>query len=363
MNKEKIIVFGRGNYYLNKKNTLMDRYDVTAFLDNAIEDQEKDDNDLFTYNPYNVNKLPGYNIYCMSGDYYSMWKQLVSLGVSDIRIKFGYEISPLQDGLEKTAFSYGEKLYSVDKRLYYESEKYGVREIRCAYDLKELVRNILKDDNKDISAVSSLSTVPVSRIFGSDMGKAVDRKYIEDFLYKNAACIKGTVMEVQNDNYTRRFGGNKVTKSVVSHVKGWGKDCILCNFETGEGVVPNTYDCIICTQTLQYIFDTGSALRNIYSMLKPGGSALITIPGIKPLCEYDNDNWGEYWSFTVKSVSRLLEGICDSEEVQIEQYGNVKTSTAYLYGVCVEELRDVDFEENDPRYPFIISVIVKKRNR
>ena len=364
MNRERIIVFGRGNYYLNKKRELADKYEVIAFLDNAIEDCEKeDDSDISAYNPCHVDELPDCYILCMSGDYFSMWKQLISLGVKDERIKFGYEVGPLQEGLEKIAFSKGEKLYSRQRCLLYESEMGRTIEIKSSDGLKALMRDILRRDNCDIDLISNLTTYPVSTVFGSDRGKAVDRKYIEDFLFENSDCIEGTVLEVLNDNYTRRFGGDKVSDSVVSHVKGWGKNSILCNFETGEGVIPEAYDCIICTQTLQYIFDVKSAIKNIYSMLKPGGSALVTVPGIKPLCEYDDNNWGEYWSFTIKSMTKLFDGICDGDEIQIKQHGNVKTATAYLYGICAEELKESDFKDEDPRYPFIITVKVKKKNR
>ena len=167
-------------------------------------------------------------------------------------------------------------------------------------------------------------------------------------------------MEVANNNYTIKFGKDNVTKSIICHVMGWGKDAIKVNFETGEGVRDEMTDCLICTQTLQYIFDLKTAMENIYRMLKPGGVALITVPGIKPLCEYDNNQWGEHWSFTEKSMDKLCSLVCSKENYEVKQYGNVKSATAYLYGVCLEDIDEEELEVSDSQFPFIISARIRK---
>lgn len=41
-----------------------------------------------------------------------MWLQLKSLGISEHRIKFGAMIEPLQAGIEKEAFSNGERIFA-----------------------------------------------------------------------------------------------------------------------------------------------------------------------------------------------------------------------------------------------------------
>lgn len=364
MSKEKIIIFGRGAFFKAKKDSFLEKFDIAAFLDNSVTDNDIDNEmGLPVFNPKNIHSIPDYAIYCVSSDFISMWRQLIELGVKDERIKFGAMIPPIQEGMENVAFSNGERLFSENKGLYYESEVSGIKKIDSYEDIKEIAREAVGRENGNINCIKRLSTKPVSRVFGSERGKAVDRYYIEKFLCENSAVVRGRVLEIANNNYTLQFGGDRVTESVVSHVKGWGTGTILCNFESGEGVKDNEFDCIICTQTLQYIFDLQSAIRNIYRMLRPGGSVLITVPGIKPLCKYDNDHWGEQWSFTVKSVKKLCDSVCDEGDVSIKQYGNVKTATAYLYGVCVEELDISDFEYNDSQYPFIICAKITKRSK
>src|SRR5262245_14058832 len=61
-------------------------------------------------------------------------------------------------------------------------------------------------------------TTPISSLFGLDRGSAIDRHYIETFLSEFSHSIAGRVLEVGGDDYTRRFGGSRVTESHVLHV-------------------------------------------------------------------------------------------------------------------------------------------------
>jgi hypothetical protein len=59
---------------------------------------------------------------------------------------------------------------------------------------------------------------PFGRRFGSDRRFPVDRYYIERFPVAHAHDVRGRVLEIKDDYYTRRFGGDRVTRSVVLHV-------------------------------------------------------------------------------------------------------------------------------------------------
>ena len=138
-------------------------------------------------------------------------------------------------------------------------------------------------------------------------------------------------MEVQDDRYTKRFWNPKILKSIICHVEGWD-GARKVNFENGDGIEKESVDCLICTQTLQYIFYVEQAMSNIISMLKKGGTVLITVPGIKAISEFHDKNWGEFWSFTEKSVKNICEKLMGCQ-YQIECYGNVKVATAFLYDI------------------------------
>lgn len=164
---------------------------------------------------------------------------------------------------------------------------------------------IYRDKDPFIHILASMPLNPVSRRFGLERGKAADRYYIEKFLEDNKSCIHGDIMEIADNLYTYMFGTN-IKNAFALHVNGWGENAIKGNLETGEGIIQNSIDCLICTQTMEHIFDCQAVVDNIYKLLKEDGVALITVGGIKSLSLYDYDNWGEYWKFTKKNVTRTL---------------------------------------------------------
>src|SRR5437762_272942 len=59
---------------------------------------------------------------------------------------------------------------------------------------------------------------PLSNDWGFSRGGPVDRYYIENFLKENADCIRGVALEVKDDNYLRKFGGEQVTRREILDV-------------------------------------------------------------------------------------------------------------------------------------------------
>jgi SAM-dependent methyltransferase len=123
--------------------------------------------------------------------------------------------------------------------------------------------------------------VPISREWGSDRGLPIDRYYIERFLRVHGADIRGHVMEIRDDAYTREFGGNRVTRTDVLHaVEGNPQATIVADLACADHIPSDTFDCVILTQTLQFIYDALAAVGTLHRILKPGGVLLATIPGI-----------------------------------------------------------------------------------
>jgi hypothetical protein len=99
---------------------------------------------------------------------------------------------------------------------------------------------------------------PLSRNFGLDRGRCIDRYYIEKFLAKHASDVRGHVLEIQNDAYTRKFGRDQVTHSDMLDIdKQNPKATIIAYLTQADHLPSDTFDCIICTQTLLLIYDTG----------------------------------------------------------------------------------------------------------
>ena len=202
---------------------------------------------------------------------------------------------------------------------------------------------------------------PFSREFGYDRGLPIDRYYIEEFLSNHLADIRGHVLEIEDETYTRGFGGERVTQSDVLHaVPGNTKATIVGDLTNADYIASNTFDCVILTQTLQFIYDIRAALQTLYRITKPGGVVLATFPGISLISRYDMERWGDYWRFTSLSARRLFEEVFPADYVQTTAYGNVLAATAFLYGMAADELKQQEIEHIDPDYEVIIAVRAKK---
>lgn len=97
---------------------------------------------------------------------------------------------------------------------------------------------------------------------------------------------------------------------------------------TGEGIEENHIDCLICTQTIQVIYDI---------------------------------HWGEYWRFTDQSMRELLSDVFEEDQIEIYAYGNMKAAVAFMFGLCQEEMNLADLEYQDEQFPMIIAAIARKK--
>jgi SAM-dependent methyltransferase len=202
---------------------------------------------------------------------------------------------------------------------------------------------------------------PVSRVFGGDRGLPICRWYIARFLETHRARVRGRVLEVAGNEYTRTYGGSQVTRSDVLMVtEGNPVATIVGDLQTGAGIPEGVFDTIILTQVLQCVFDLPGAMRTIHRSLVPGGTVLITVPAIAPVSQYDVERWGEYWHLTPQSLVRLLATEFGAANVQVAACGNHITAHAYLAGMAAEELTTGELTPQDPDYPVVITAVATR---
>lgn len=199
---------------------------------------------------------------------------------------------------------------------------------------------------------------PLSREYGYDRGTPIDRYYVEGFLASMAGHIRGRVLEVGDDTYSRRFGGGRITRQDVLHVHGNGKATIVGDLSDPKTLPTAAFDCIILTQTLHLIYDMPAAVGELRRALAPGGMALVTVPGVSAI---DRGKWGSswFWSLSELALATLLSRHFDDAAVSIESFGNLFAATAFLHGACVEEVDARKLDLREPAYPVTIAACAR----
>lgn len=201
---------------------------------------------------------------------------------------------------------------------------------------------------------------PFSADFGFDRGGAIDRFYIESFLDENKARVRGKVLEIGDNAYTTKYGGDRVLQSDILHIDHSNARATYIGDITYFPQIPSAeFDCIIFTQTLHLIYDFRSALNTCYRILKPGGCLLLTVPGITPV---DRGKWRDHWlwSFTDTAIRKLMTETFNGSNAAVTTYGNVYVAAAFLYGVGLAEFRKEYLYHHDNSYQVIISAAAVK---
>ena len=202
-------------------------------------------------------------------------------------------------------------------------------------------------------------TRPVSADFGWDRGTPIDRVYIDRFLDANRDDVRGRALEIGDASYCRRFGSG-VTRQEVLHVDPANRDAtIIGDLSQPDVLAPDSFDCLLVTQTLHLIFDVQQAAAQLHRALSPGGVLLLTVPGITPIDRREwRDSW--YWSLTEFSLHRLFEPLFGPENMRTETHGNVYAATCFLHGLAAEEVDREKLDSTDAAFPVVFSLRGRK---
>lgn len=177
---------------------------------------------------------------------------------------------------------------------------------------------------------------------------------------QQASFIRGRVLEIGDDAYTRQFGGAAVRQRDVLHVDASNEQATLVgDLSAAPHIADDSFDCLLITQTLQFIYDFRAALDTCYRILRPGGTLLLTVPGLTPI---DRGEWRDtwYWSFTDQALRRLLADAFPQGGYEVFSFGNVGVATAYLHGMGLPEVDADLLDYYDPQFQVINAVRATK---
>lgn len=203
----------------------------------------------------------------------------------------------------------------------------------------------------------------LSNDFGFSRGTPIDRFYLEKFLLNNKEFIKGECLEFGSDFYLKKFNSKISSFNVFTSIidKNSNKNTIKGDLSIIENLPFEKYDCIICTNVLNFIYDIDSAVKGLHKMLKKNGVCLITLAGFSThISRYDMDRWGDYWRLSKLSSIKIFEKNNFKIE-EIETYGNVYLATAQMKGHCVEDIDPELLNEVHNDYQIIITLRITKQ--
>lgn len=365
MDKREVIIFGGGSLFEARKCQILSSCNIAAIADNNIQIIEERYPDYKAIRP---DELIGYKdipIIISADAIADIMMQIASIiGCAECekRVCFARFEFPLADWeLEVSRYGFAIKVTNDNAKFVIDDkQEIVIADSKRTY--QAIYRYVSRQRNSMVDTIINMSLVPVDNVFGLRRGVPIDRYYIQRFLNDERRLIKGRCLEIAENTYTKEYGGTNVTESVILHVEGWGENAIKGNLETGDGIQENAFDSMIITQTLMFIYDINSTIKNIHKALKNNGTALITVAGISKISRYDDENWGMFHSFYKSGLEKAFALVFGKENVEIVHYGNVKTAVAFLYGIVVEELKQDDFDYTDEDYPVIYGIVAQKRD-
>jgi hypothetical protein len=202
-------------------------------------------------------------------------------------------------------------------------------------------------------------TSPFSDHYGYDRGQPIDRFYIERFLEDQGSAICGEVLEVGDPDYTRRFGGDRVTRSHVVDIDPRQRQATFIADLCVPGSLPASgFDCVILTQTLQLLSQQTVVLENLWASLRAGGALLVTVPCISRIERKTPAT--DFWRYTPKGLELLIARSCPDANIVAEGRGNVLAAVAFLMGLAAQDLSEAELEKDDPFFPLLVCATVTK---
>jgi SAM-dependent methyltransferase len=202
-------------------------------------------------------------------------------------------------------------------------------------------------------------TTPLSDNWGYDRGQPIDRYYIEAFLGEHRDDIRGKALEVKENLYVDRYGTRVERCDVLDRDAENPNATIVADLSKADALPPEQFDCIVLTQTMQYVANVPAAIRNVKEALRLGGVLLATVPGVGRADE--DPKSPSLWSFTHAGCRTLFENEFGVANTAVRSYGNVLSAIAFLTGMAQQELRPAELAAHDLRFPVIVAVRAVRR--
>jgi SAM-dependent methyltransferase len=192
---------------------------------------------------------------------------------------------------------------------------------------------------------------PIGRSWGASRGVPIDRYYIDAFIAAHGSHITGRVLEVKEDLYASRYGHELSTIDILDIDPANRRATVIADLGQPSALPVATYDCIIVTQTLQFVARLDVAFAGLWAALRPGGCLLVSVPCVSRLEPSLAEV--ECWRLLPAGLKALLAQHCPGGQIDGQGRGNQLVATAFLAGLAVRDLRASELDHDDPLCPLV----------
>lgn len=91
------------------------------------------------------------------------------------------------------------------------------------------------------------------------------------------------------------------------------------------------FDVVICEQVLEHVPDPWNAVANLKGLCAPGGTVIVSTPFLVKVHELPQYDMRDYWRFTPRGLSTLLEA-AGLEVETVDSWGNRQSVVGNLGG-------------------------------
>jgi SAM-dependent methyltransferase len=203
-------------------------------------------------------------------------------------------------------------------------------------------------------------TTPLST-WGHSRGGSIPRVYISEFIEQHAADIRGRALEIASDRYIAQYGRGVTQTDLLDINPDNPKATFVANFGDAASVPDNTFDCLVITQVLSWIYDPWAGLRTAHRILAPGGVMLATTPGTHRIAPIEKEFLGQWFHYTSMSAKRAAEDVFGEGNVDVQAYGNVLTAAGTLFGLGLNDVTTDELAVHDPDFEVVIGIRAVKR--
>jgi SAM-dependent methyltransferase len=138
--------------------------------------------------------------------------------------------------------------------------------------------------------------MPLSKRIGRALSTKLTRVTLDRFVQAHATSARTLDIGAQNGPYGAFFP-NRVALDLRP-----GRGVQILGDAQALGLMDETFDAVLCTEVLEHLPEPQRAIDEIYRVLKPGGTVLLTTRFLFPIHDAPHD----YFRFTKYGLRHLL---------------------------------------------------------